>query len=177
MTGECIKAMLTEAGLAAGYVVLYHADGKHGPAEGMPDLRILGPWANRQTCVDLECKSAREKLRPAQQRYADAAMQVVGTGYVYAVVRQTPEAPGELAARTVAFMLGLVDLARRLPAPGPGAVFGELPAPSPIGESAVDIGDPEVMGKPLSQWPEPARSRMRAELLAEERRRAAGGVR
>lgn len=174
MTGEAIKRLIADACREAGYVVLFHADGRHGPAEGMPDLRIIGPWANRQTCLDLECKSAREKLRPAQQRYADAACQVGGDGYVYAVVRQTPEAPGELAARTVAFMLGLPDLARRLPAPGPGAVYGE-PAASPFGENAV-----ENSGRVLELLAE-GHGRLAAERIAAaeaelERRRAAGGV-
>lgn len=176
MCGEEIKRHLADACREAGYVVLCHADGRHGPAEGMPDLRIIGPWANRQTCLDLECKSARERLRPAQQRYADAACQVAGDGYVYAVVRQTPEAPGELAARTVAFMLGLPDLARRMPAPGPGAVYGERDwRPSPIGENAGgdDFGDVLVNGLPLRQHPEPGRSRVMAAL----REAAKGGAR
>lgn len=172
MTGEDLKRNLADACREAGYVVLYHADGKHGPAEGMPDLRIIAPWAGKMTCLDLECKSARERLRPAQQRYADAACQVAGEGYVYAVVRQTPEAAGELAARTVAFMLNLPDLARRLPAPGPGAVYGERLAVSPIGENAVDIPDDLTAGErellaTVGPW-------QREEYL---RRRAAGGVR
>lgn len=176
MTGQDIKRHLADACREAGYEVLYHADRRHGPAEGMPDLRIIGPWAGRQTCLDFECKSAREKLRPAQQRYADAAQTVAGDGYRYAVVRQTPEAPGEMAARTVAFMLGLADLARRLPAPGPRAVYGERPV-SPNGESVVD--NP---GRVLELLAE-GHGRLAAERIAaaeardDRRRQAAGGGR
>lgn len=175
MTGQDIKRHLADACREAGYVVICHADRRHGPAEGMPDLRIIAPWAGRQTCLDIECKSAREKLRPAQQRYADAALQITGHGYVYAVVRQTPESPGELAARTVAFMLGLADLARRMPAPGPGAVYGERQV-SPFGESAVD-NSARVLELLAEGHGRLAAERIAAAEAAEERRRAAGGVR
>jgi len=125
MTGQDAKALFADACREAGYLVLSHADGKHGPAEGMPDLLIIGRWCGRQACVFLEFKSAREKLRPAQARFMASAVGVVDRGFVYRVVRQTPEAPGEISAVQAAAALGLAGLMAGLPKPGPGAVFEE----------------------------------------------------
>jgi hypothetical protein len=180
VTGQDIKAAFATACRAAGYLVLSHADRKHGPAEGLPDLLIIGRWCGRWACVLLEFKSAREKLRTAQVRFHAAAAGVVDRGFVCRVVRQTPEAPGEMSAKQAAAALGLADLMTSLPKPGPGAVCESNTGSGrcqEILDTCPDIGDPEVMGRPLSQWAEPARSRLRAELLRDaKRRQAAGGA-
>jgi hypothetical protein len=186
MTGEQLKAAFATACRDAGYLVLSHADRKHGPAEGLPDLLIIGRWCGRWACVFLEFKSAREQLRPAQVRFHAAAAGVVDRGFVCRVVRQTPEAPGEMSAKQAAAALGLGELMTSLPKPGPAAVCEELrgqalrtwiPTQQEIDamDSLLDIGDPEVMGRPLSQWAEPARSRLREQLLRDAKRRQAAG--
>lgn len=72
-------------------------------------------------------------------------------------------------------MLGLADLARRLPAPGPGAVYGERQV-SPNGENAGDSS-----GRVLDLLAE-GHGRLAAERIAaaeardDRRRQAAGGA-
>lgn len=188
MTGQECKTAFAKACKAAGYLVLQEPDDKKADLVGLPDLLIIGRWCGRSACVLLEFKSAREQLRPAQVRFHAAAAGVVDRGFVCRVVRQTPEAPGEMSAKQAAAALGLADLMTSLPKPGPGAVCEELrgqalrtwiPTQQEIDamDSLLDIGDPEVMGRPLSQWAEPARSRLREQLLRDaKRRQAAGGA-
>lgn len=169
MTGERIKTLIadacrTDAARAAGIVVVYlRARVQDATANGMPDLCILAPWGGRWCKVELECKSARERLRPAQVAYAAAAYLVQGDGYVYRVVRQTPEAPGELAARAAATCLGLVELANSLPVAGPGAVYdapNRFAVAAPARERASI--DPELLAE-ARRWGPAAEAALRAD--------------